>query len=173
MNWHRKPARTAAVLFGLGVGATVGPSLGPAAVRSGVAITALGIGLSLIGTTESDLVGMTWSTATRMPGWPATRRLREQRSPRNDAGGFESPTLGGLGTRVEQILELAEEQAGDHCAEARLESERIVTAARREADAILNRAREQAVGITGRGRDSSPTPPTRGPSPNDDPSRHA
>ncbi|MEO3769209.1 hypothetical protein [Micromonospora sp. B9E7] len=36
----RKPVKTAAVLFGLGVGASVGPSLGPAALWSGVAVAA-------------------------------------------------------------------------------------------------------------------------------------
>ncbi|MFI5490474.1 hypothetical protein [Micromonospora echinaurantiaca] len=77
-----------------------------------------------------------------------------------------------MGTRVEQILDLAEEQADDHRAEARLEAEGIVTAARREAEAILNRAHEQAAGINGTDRDLSRTPPTRTPSP-EDPSRHA
>lgn len=170
----RKPAKTAAVLFGLGVGAAVGPSLGPAAVWSGVAIAALGVALSLVGTTESDLVGdglvdrdedagvagdgMTTGTAV-----VAERRRRNR----------QRPTLSGLGTRVEQILKLAEEQAADHRAEARLEAEGIVTAARREAEAILNRAHEQAAGITGTRRDLSPVPPTRAPSPGEDPSPHA
>ncbi|MGS2619543.1 DivIVA domain-containing protein [Micromonospora sp. LZ34] len=170
----RKPAKTAAVLFGLGVGATIGPSLGPAAVWSGVAVAALGVGLSLIGTTESDLVGddlvdrdedagLAGDGTTAGTAVVAERRRRDR----------QRPTLSGLGTRVEQILELAEEQADDHRAEARLEAEGIVTAARREAEAILNRAHEQAAGITGTGRDLSPAPHTRAPSLDDDPSRHA
>ena len=52
-----KPVKTAAALFGLGVGLVVGPALGPVAIWLGVAVAALGIGLSLIGTAESDLVG--------------------------------------------------------------------------------------------------------------------
>ena len=48
-----EPAKTAAVLFGLGVGAMVGPSLGPVAIWSGLAIAAL----SLVGRTEPDLLG--------------------------------------------------------------------------------------------------------------------
>ena len=36
------------------------------------------------------------------------------------------PTLSGLGTRVEQILRLAEEQANDHRSEAKRESEGIL-----------------------------------------------
>ncbi|WP_435826878.1 DivIVA domain-containing protein [Micromonospora chersina] len=169
----RKPAKTATVLFGLGVGATVGPSLGSAAVWSGVAIAALGVVLSLVGTTESDLVGdglvdgeegagVTDDGTTTGTTVAAARRRNRQ-----------GPTLSGLGTRVEQILKLAEEQADDHRAKARLEAEGIVTAARREAEAILNRAHEQAAGITGTRRDLSPVPPTRAPSPDENPGPNA
>ncbi|MFI5490632.1 hypothetical protein [Micromonospora echinaurantiaca] len=167
----RKPAKTAAVLFGLGVGAAVGPSLGPAAVWCGVAVAALGVGLSLIGTTESDLVrdGLTHRDEDAgVTGDGTTAEISERR--RWDR---QRPTLSGLGTRVEQILELAQYQADDHRAEARVEAEGIVAAARREAEAILNRAHDQAAGITGIGRDLSAVPPTRAPSPDDDPSRHA
>lgn len=144
----RKPVKTAAILFGLGVGATVGPSLGPAAVWSGATIAALGVALSLAGTTESDLVGdslvdrdkaaVAGDETTTGTAVGAEQRRNRQR-----------PALSGLGSQVEQVLKLAEEQANDHRAEARLEAERIVTAARREAEAILNRAHEQAAGITG------------------------
>jgi len=40
------------------------------------------------------------------------------------------PTLSGLGTKVEHILRLAEEQANEHRAEARREAEGILSAAR-------------------------------------------
>lgn len=166
----RKPARTAAVLFGLGVGALVGSSLGPAAVWPGIAIAALGIALSLVGTTEPDLVaddvvhhddaGVTDDGTTTGSAVLRERRRRDR----------QRPTLSGLGTRVEQILKLAEQQADDHRAEARLEAEAIVTAARREAEAIVNRAHEQAAGITGAHPDLSPAPPTRASSPDEDPS---
>ncbi|MET8525615.1 hypothetical protein [Micromonospora sp. NPDC005172] len=134
----RKPARTAAVLVGLGVGAAIGPSLGPAAIWSGVAVAAVGVALSLVGTAESRLVedGLT----DRGEGTQAAAARRRNR---------ETPTLSGLGTRVEQILDLAEKQAEDHRTVARLEAESIVTAARREAETILNRAHEQAAGMTG------------------------
>jgi hypothetical protein len=144
----RKPARIAAVLFGLGVGAAVGPSLGPAAVWAGGAIATLGVMLSLGGTAESDLgdrsadrdgdagvVGDGLTTGTAVVG---QRRRNRQR-----------PGFSDLGRHVERILAHAEEQADHHRAEARLEAEGIVTAARREAEAILNRAHEQAAGITG------------------------
>ena len=170
----RKPAKTAAVLFGLGVGATVGPSLGPAAVWPGVAIAALGVALSLVGTTGSALVGDgpvdhdeeagAADDATTTGTTVVAQRRRRNR---------QRPTLNGLSTRVEQILKLAEEQADDHRAKARLEAEGIVTAARREAEAILNRAHEQAVGITGTRWDPSPAPPARAPSPDEDPNPHA
>ena len=170
----RKPAKTAALLFGLGVGATVGPSLGPAAVWPGIAIAALGVALSLVGTTESDLVGDGPVDRDQDPGvaddaTTTGTAVTVQRRQRNR----QRPTLNGLGTRVEQILKLAEEQADDHRAKTRLEAEAIVTAARREAEAILNRAHEQAAGITGTRRDPSPVPPTRAPSPDEDPNPHA
>lgn len=165
----RKPAKTAAVLFGLGVGTTVGPSLGPAAVWSGIAIATPGVALSLVGTTESDLVGdglvdrdedSAVAGDRTAPGTTERRRNRER------------PTLSGLGNRVEQILKLAEEQAEGHRAEAGLEAEGIVTSARREAEAILNRANEQAAGITSTRRDLSPIPLTQTPSPYENPSPH-
>ncbi|MEU7928013.1 hypothetical protein [Micromonospora sp. NPDC049107] len=135
----RKPARTAAVLVGLGVGGAVGPALGPAAVWSGVAVAAIGVALSLIGTGESHLVEDGLADRGEDDQAAAAPRRRKR----------ETPTLSGLGTRVEQILDLAEKQAEDHRAVARLEAESIVTAARREAESILNRAHEQAAGITG------------------------
>jgi poly-gamma-glutamate capsule biosynthesis protein CapA/YwtB (metallophosphatase superfamily) len=153
----RKPVKTAAVLVGLGVGVALGPSLGPAAVWSGVAIAVLGVALCLVGTTESDLVGddlVDPDEDTEVSGdgtstgatVAAARRRNRQRS-----------GLSGLGTRVEQILRLAEEQADDHRAEAR-----------RESEAILNRAHEEAARITG-ARDGSPVPPSRAAAPNDSP----
>src|SRR6266545_274837 len=53
----------------------------------------------------------------------STKQLEENRK----------PTLSGLGTRVEQILRLAEEQANDHRGDAKRESEGILSAARLEA----------------------------------------
>ncbi|WP_435831331.1 hypothetical protein [Micromonospora arborensis] len=150
----RKPAKTAAVLFGLGVGATVAPSLGPAALWSGVVVAALGVALSLVGTTESDLIGdglVDRDEKTEPAGAGTATKTRERWPDR------ERPTLSGLGTQVEQILRLTEEQAADILAEARLEAERIVTSARREAEAILDRTNREP----GTGRNPSPIPPTR------------
>jgi hypothetical protein len=53
-----------------------------------------------------------------------------------DASGADRPTLAGLGTRVEQILRIAEEQADDHRAEARREADAIIAAAHAEARRI-------------------------------------
>lgn len=147
----RKPAKTAALLFGLGVGAAVGPSLGTAALWSGVAVAALGVGLAMVGESEADLVAD--GTAGRDGSGTSTDTSYEEWRQRH-----ERPTLSGLGTQVERILKLAEEQANDHRAEARRESEELVTAARQEAETILSRARDQAAGITGtdRSRDSEP-----------------
>ena len=136
-----KPAKTAAVLFGLGIGAMVGPSLGPAALWSGLAIAALGVALSLVGTTEPDLVGdglvdRDADADVAGDGTAAGTAVDAERRRRNR----QRPALSGLGTRVEQILRIAEEQAEDHRAEARTEAEGIVAAAGREAEAILSRA---------------------------------
>jgi gas vesicle protein len=147
----RKPAKTAALLFGLGVGAAVGPSLGTAALWPAVAVAALGVGLAMVGESEPDLIadrtvdsdGNSASADTSFEEW----RQRHER-----------PTLSGLGTQVERILKLAEEQANDHRADAKRESEDLVAAARQEAETILSRARDQAAGITGadHSRDSEP-----------------
>ncbi|MFF0154429.1 DivIVA domain-containing protein [Micromonospora sp. NPDC005203] len=167
----RKPARTAAALFGLGVGVAVGPSLGPAATWSGIVVAGLGVVLSLVGTTESDLVEdglvdrdeVAAETGTGTPVVTDQLLLDLQRR----------PTLSGLGDRVEQILRLAERQAHDHRTEARREAEGVVTDARREAEAILNRAREQAAGITGTHREPPAAPPRHASAADEDPSRHA
>lgn len=171
----RKPAKTAAVLFGLGVGAAVGPSLGPAATWSGITVAALGVVLSLVGTTESDLVedglvnrdGAAAETAdgtsTGTPVVTDQLLLDLQRR----------PTLSGLGNRVEQILRLAERQAHDHRTEARREAEGIVTDARREAEAILNRAHDQAAAIAGTHWEPPPTPPEQASAADEGPRRHA
>ncbi len=171
----RKLAKTAAVLVGLGIGAMVGPSLGPASVWSGVAMVALGGALSLVGATKSDLAGdgvvvdRDDDAAVAGDG-PATAAVAAAERRRRNR---QRPTLGGLGTRVEQILRLAEEQASCHRAEGRLEAEEIVTAARREAEAILNRAHQQAAGITDTRQDSSAGSPTAALSPDEDLSPHA
>ncbi|MFI7575616.1 DivIVA domain-containing protein [Micromonospora sp. NPDC049497] len=154
----RKPAKTATVLFGLGVGAVVGPSLGSAAVWSGVAVAALGVALSLVGTTGSDLAGdgvadRDEDAGVAGDGAPVESAVVAERRRRNR----QRPTLSGLGTRVEQILKLAEEQANDHRNEARREADRMVTAARREAEAILHRAHEQVAEIAGTRQDQSPS----------------
>lgn len=56
----------------------------------------------------------------------------------------DRPTLSNLGTRVEGILRLAEEQADDHRAEARREADGILAAARAEADHTIAAARAKA-----------------------------
>ena len=48
------------------------------------------------------------------------------------------PTLSGLGTRVEQLFRLAEEQANEHRGESKRESEGFVSAARLESREITD-----------------------------------
>ncbi|MGW5578582.1 hypothetical protein [Micromonospora chokoriensis] len=135
----RKPAKTAALLVGLGVGAAAGPSLGPAALWSGVAIAALGVALFLLGTREPGIVrdgGIDDEEAEAPDDGTATAVGRRPRI-------RQRSTFAHLGPHVEQILRLAEEQANTIVEDARLESERLVAAARREADAHPKLAREQ------------------------------
>jgi vacuolar-type H+-ATPase subunit H len=56
--------------------------------------------------------------------------------------GKRSATYSELGTRVEQILALAQEQAETLVADARSEAERIIAAARQEADKTRAQARD-------------------------------
>ncbi|MFI6784472.1 hypothetical protein [Micromonospora sp. NPDC050276] len=150
----RRPVKTAAVLFGLGVGVAVGPSLGLAAVWSGAAVAALGIGLYLIGRAGSDLVGDGLANRDELAGdrtATGTAGVTERQRPNADR-----PTFAHLGPRVEQILQIAEEQADDLLRAAKLDAEQTVSAARREAEAILNRAHEQAAGSTGTVRQVPP-----------------
>ncbi|WFE30871.1 hypothetical protein O7623_23730 [Solwaraspora sp. WMMD791] len=126
----RRSATAAGMVFGIGVGVVTGPFLGDAALWVGVVIAALGVALSVAGPTDDRYLT---GTGSRPPG--------------HDGQQF---ALGGLGTRVEQILRLAEEQADDHRREATREAEAILSAARQEAAATLHRAHEQATRTTGR-----------------------
>lgn len=166
----RNAATRAAVPFGagLGIGAAVSPSLGPVALWSGIVVAAIGVAFSVVGTRESNLVGDGLDDRdedSRIAGDPTNVGTADVAEPRRR--NRQRPTLSGMGTRVEQILKLAEEQANDHRTTARREADGILTAARREADAILNRAHDQAAGITGARQDLSPAPFTGTPSPDD------
>src|SRR3954464_12280261 len=59
------------------------------------------------------------------------------------------PTLSGLGTRVEQILRLAEEQANDHRSEAKRESEGILSAGPPQARENTHQAGARAAPLKG------------------------
>lgn len=115
-----------ALLVGLGAGAVGGAYLGPAVLWSAVFVAAVGIALSFVGSSE------------RPPGsQPANRSAGDRTTPAN------------LGTRVEQILRVAEEQAEDHRDRARREAERILDEARSEARTIVDGARAQVPPVGG------------------------
>lgn len=57
------------------------------------------------------------------------------------------PTLSGLGTRVEQLLRLAEEQAADHRDDARREAEKLIAAAHLESKEVVEKARAVATAV--------------------------
>ncbi|RIV41405.1 hypothetical protein D2L64_01510 [Micromonospora radicis] len=134
-----KPAQT--LLFGFGFGAIGGILLGEVAIWPALVVILAGGTMTVFGSSAPTL-----SAEAHLDGAdraPVPRRIR----------GFQladdGPTLAGLGTRVEQILQMAEEQAADHRNEAKRESEGILAAARAEADAILAQARAQADRTTG------------------------
>jgi hypothetical protein len=116
-----------AVVAGLGAGTIAGAYLGSISMWYGTALLAVGIGLYL--------------AVPKQPTFILGKALDEP------------PGLEHLGTRVERILRLAEEQAEDHKAEAEREAARIVAEAEREAARIVAEARAQAAAI----RDGSHT----------------
>src|SRR5215510_7460708 len=70
----------------------------------------------------------------------AQQKLTDQSKALEEQG---RPTLSGLGTRVEQILRLAEEQANEHRGESKRDSEGIISGARLEAREITDKARAE------------------------------
>jgi len=103
-------------LIGVGVGGIVGVQAGEWAMLP--ALVAVVAGLLLLAVSSRarprDLV----QDATAAAPGPARDR----------------PSLAGLSSRVEGILQLAEEQAADHIAEAEATATRIVAEARAEAE---------------------------------------
>jgi hypothetical protein len=99
-------------LFGAGAGAIAGVSAGRPAMPFAIGAAVVGLILAVAGSVwrTGDLIG--------------------------DASAPDRPALAGLGTRVEQILRIAEEQADDHRAEARREADAIIAAAHAEARRI-------------------------------------
>ncbi|WP_203743826.1 hypothetical protein [Actinoplanes cyaneus] len=106
------------VLAALGLGTFVGARSGESLTIPAVVAGGLGLLLLIFGRRDSgkDLIPAQGTTPAEKP---------------------EKPVFSQLGTRVEGILELAEEQAADHVAEARREGARIIA----EAEAEANRRR--------------------------------
>jgi len=123
MRMSGRPA--AMLLTGLGIGAIGGAYLHAAAARwVGLVLVVVGIGVAIA----------SGPPAPALPADPAVRPAKAR------------PDLVGLGSRVEQVLRLAEEQASVHRAEAKREAERIVADARAKAQAIIKKAQRQAPG---------------------------
>jgi vacuolar-type H+-ATPase subunit H len=113
-------------LLGGGLGLVVGEGVGEAAALPGLVVAVLGLLLLIAGRRSGsrELVG----DAMAARPW----------------GPDDKPSFAHLGTRVEQILSLAEEQAGDHVVQAKAEADRILADARAEAGQILAEARVEA-----------------------------
>src|SRR5262245_39757761 len=99
------------VLVGAGIGGVVGGQVGDGAAVSALVVGGVGALLLILGVRgragSRDIVGD--AMAERAGG------ARKER-----------PSLAGLGTQVEKVLSLAEEQAADHIAEAKATAEQIV-----------------------------------------------
>lgn len=128
-----------ALMVGLGVGAVGGAQAGAAAVWPAVIVGLAGVALSFVRSRPTAAGG-------------------EAAVPSTD----ERPTLAGLGTRVEQIIRLAEEQADDHRATAEREAERLLSEARSAARLIVDRARAEAARSTETANPSTGRPPSEG-----------
>ncbi|WP_199737083.1 hypothetical protein [Micromonospora solifontis] len=122
---NRPATSLSALLVGLGVGAVGGAQIGAAAVWPGVAVGVAGVALAFFRSSPDAVSDETAAQSTD-----------------------GRPTLSGLGTRVEQILRLAERQADDHRATAEREAERILSEARATARLIVDRAHADAAGTT-------------------------
>ena len=107
----------AQILIGTGVGLAIGGRFAAsAAFIAGAVVAVAGLLIVAIpGSPSRDLIAGNSADA------PATR---------------PAPPLSDLGTRVEQVLKLAEKQADEHRAAARREADQITAAARAEADRI-------------------------------------
>jgi hypothetical protein len=110
------------LVFGVGLGALGGTPAGRP-----VAIGAVAVGLVLIAIGGRPRAGSLIEDAKDSR---ETGSIGDARAP------SARPTLAGLGTRVEDILRLAEEQAADHRAAAEREAAAIIAAARAEAQRI-------------------------------------
>jgi cell division septum initiation protein DivIVA len=75
-------------------------------------------------------------------------QLRSQQKQMQESS---KPTLSGLGTRVEQLLRLAEEQANEHRNEAEKKAEETLGAARLQARELTEKARAEAQGLKATG----------------------
>jgi hypothetical protein len=113
-----------ATVAGIGGGLLIAAVVDPA-TAVGVVIFAIGAAMVAVGWRpgrDGEPIG------ADVPARPAAARTSKR------------PRLSGLGTRVEQILRLAEEQAAQFRADARQQADAIVAAAHEEARAIRARA---------------------------------
>jgi predicted lipid-binding transport protein (Tim44 family) len=112
------------LLTGLGIGAVIGLNADGGLLGWAVAVAAVGVALMIFRSRGSaDLVADATTASRPVP-------------PAEEAG---KPTVAGLGTRVDQIIRMAEQQAADHKRTAEAEAGRIIGEARAEADRLRRR----------------------------------
>ncbi|GGN63804.1 hypothetical protein GCM10010112_23410 [Actinoplanes lobatus] len=105
----------------------------------GLGLFLIGVGAGLAGAALAGRVGMVAAFVPVVAGLILLATKGRSASDETPA-----PALRGLGTRVHELLELAEAQAADHVAEGRRQADDIVAQARAEADEIVARARAEA-----------------------------
>jgi hypothetical protein len=113
-------------LLGVGIGAIAGVQAGEPVVLPALVAVVAGLVLLAVRARSGphDLVGDATTGSTAKAG------------PKTAAAPARRATLEHLGSRVELILKLAEEQAADHIAEAKATAAQIVADARAEAERI-------------------------------------
>jgi hypothetical protein len=93
----------------------------------------LGLGAGFLAARSSDSPAVVWLAAGLVVAGLALVAASRGSAARPAPSENEKPALAGLGTRVEQILALAEDQAADRIRSAEQEAERIVAEAHRRA----------------------------------------
>ncbi|MEV0900018.1 hypothetical protein [Actinoplanes sp. NPDC049802] len=99
---------------------------------NGLGLFLVGVGAGLAGGAMAGPGALTAAAVPVLVGM-ALLILKGRSEPEGTRPG---PVLSGLGTRVHDILRLAEDQAADHVAEARRQADRIVADARAKARRI-------------------------------------
>jgi len=94
--------------------------------------------------TEATSKAKTGTTDARDRIGELERKVAEQSKQLEERA---QPTLSGLGSRVEQLFRLAEDQANEHRGESTREAEKLIAAAHLESKEVVEKARAVATAV--------------------------